>query len=48
MFFFNGSDYDFDDTSPFVMIAVRDNEFTDDFRSELADFAPKFRDFLLL
>lgn len=45
MFFsFNGSDYDYDDISPLVMIALRDNDFTDDFRSELADFAPEFKD----
>ena len=38
MFFsFNGSDYDYDDISPLVMIALRDNDFTDDFRNELAD-----------
>ena len=44
VFSYNGSDYDYDDISPFIMIVVRDNEFTDDFRSELADFAPEFKD----
>jgi Ca2+-binding RTX toxin-like protein len=44
VFSYNGSDYDYDDIIPFIMIVVRDNEFTDDFRSELADFAPEFRD----
>ena len=44
IFSYNGSDYDYDDISPFIMIVVRDNEFTDDFRSELADFAPEFKD----
>ena len=40
----SGSDYDYDEISPFIMIVVRDNEFTDDFRSVLADFAPEFKD----
>ena len=44
VFSYKGSDYDYDDISPFIMIAVRDNEFTDDFRSELADYAPEFED----
>ena len=44
IFSYNGSDYDYYDISPFIMIVVRDNEFTDDFRSELVDFAPEFRD----
>jgi len=44
VFSYNGSDYDYDEISPFIMIVVRDNEFTDDFRSELADFAPEFKD----
>lgn len=43
VFSFNGSNYDYDDISPFIMIVVRDNEFTDDFRSELADFAPEYK-----
>ena len=44
VFSYNGSDYDYDDISPFIMIVVRDNEFTDDFRSELADFAQEFKE----
>ena len=44
VFSYNGSDYDYDDISPFIMIVVRDNEFTHDFRSELAAFAPEFKD----
>ena len=44
VFTYSGMDYDYDDISPFIMIVVRDNEFTDDFRSELADFAPAFKD----
>jgi len=44
VFSYNGSDYDYDDISPFIMIVVRDNEFTHDFRSELAGFAPEFKD----
>jgi Ca2+-binding RTX toxin-like protein len=44
VFSFNGSDYEYDDISPFIMIVLRDNEFTDDFRNELADFAPEFKD----
>jgi hypothetical protein len=44
VFSFNGSDYDYEEISPFIMIVVRDNEFTDDFQSELADFAPEFKD----
>ena len=44
VFSYNGSDYDYDDISPFIIIVVRDDEFTDDFRSELADFAPEFKD----
>ena len=43
VFSFNGSDYDYDDISPFIIIVLRDNEFTDDFRSELADFAPEYK-----
>ena len=43
VFSFNGSDYDYDDISPFIMIVLRDNEFTDDFRNELADFAPEYK-----
>lgn len=44
VFTFSGVDYDYDDISPFIMIVVRDNEFTDDFRSELADLAPEYKD----
>jgi hypothetical protein len=44
VFTYSGMDYDYDDISPFIMIVVRDNEFTDDFRSELTDFAPAFKD----
>ena len=44
VFSYIGSDYDYDDISPFIMIVVRDNEFTDGFRRELADFAPEFKD----
>ena len=44
VFTYSGTDYDYYDISPFIVIVVRDNEFTDDFRSELADFAPEFKD----
>jgi Ca2+-binding RTX toxin-like protein len=44
VFSYNGSDYDYDDISPSIMIVLRDDEFTDDFRSELADYAPEFKD----
>ncbi|MDB9982406.1 hypothetical protein OAE55_05210 [Gammaproteobacteria bacterium] len=43
VFTYSGMDYDYDDISPFIMVVVRDNEFTDDFRSELADFAPEYK-----
>jgi Ca2+-binding RTX toxin-like protein len=46
VFSYNGSDYDYDDISSFILIVVRDNEFTDEFRSELADYAPEFKDIL--
>lgn len=43
-FLYAGARYDYSNIDSLITVVTRNGEFTDDFRSELADFKPEFRD----
>ena len=44
VFSYDEKEYNYESISSLILVVVRDNEFTEEFRSELADFAPEFKD----